>query len=106
MARQETLITRGGSIPLSSRHNIHWHQQKSLNCRHKVQVIVTSLSTVLHCVIHAESSLIWIHIKSDDVPGRWKIPHNEEMHTKFWLESMKRTDHSEDSGVDGKIVLE
>jgi len=28
------------------------------------------------------------------------------MHTKFWLESLKGRDHSEDLGIDGKITLE
>jgi hypothetical protein len=27
------------------------------------------------------------------------------MRTKFWLENLKRTDHSEDLGVDGRIIL-
>jgi hypothetical protein len=28
------------------------------------------------------------------------------MHTKFWLEDLKGTDHSEVLGVDGKIISE
>jgi hypothetical protein len=28
------------------------------------------------------------------------------MHTKFWLEGLKGRDHSEDLGIDGKIILE
>jgi hypothetical protein len=28
------------------------------------------------------------------------------MHTKFWSEDLKGRDHSEDLGVDGKIILE
>jgi hypothetical protein len=28
------------------------------------------------------------------------------MHTKFWSENKKGRDHSEDLGVDGKIILE
>jgi len=28
------------------------------------------------------------------------------MHTKFWWESLKGRDYSEDLGVDGKIILE
>jgi hypothetical protein len=28
-----------------------------------------------------------------------------EMHTKFWLENLKGRDHSEDLGIDGRIVL-
>jgi hypothetical protein len=28
------------------------------------------------------------------------------MHTKFWSENLKGSDHSEDPGVDGKIILE
>jgi len=27
------------------------------------------------------------------------------MHTKFWFENLKGKDHSEDLGVDGKIIL-
>jgi hypothetical protein len=27
------------------------------------------------------------------------------MHTKFWLESLKGRDHSEDLGVDERIIL-
>jgi len=28
------------------------------------------------------------------------------MHAIFWLENLKGRDHSEDRGVDGKIILE
>jgi hypothetical protein len=28
------------------------------------------------------------------------------MYTKFWLENLKRTDHSEDLSVDRRIILE
>jgi len=28
------------------------------------------------------------------------------MHTIFWLENLKGRDHLEDTGVDGKIILE
>jgi hypothetical protein len=28
------------------------------------------------------------------------------MHTKFWLEDLKRRDHSEDLDVNGSIILE
>jgi hypothetical protein len=28
------------------------------------------------------------------------------MHTVFWLENLKGRDHSEDLGVDGRIILE
>jgi len=28
------------------------------------------------------------------------------MHTIFWLENLKGRDHSEDLGVDGRIILE
>jgi hypothetical protein len=28
------------------------------------------------------------------------------MHTIFWLENLKRRDHLEELGVDGKIMLE
>jgi hypothetical protein len=28
------------------------------------------------------------------------------MHTTFWSENLKGIDHSEDLGVDGKIILE
>jgi hypothetical protein len=28
------------------------------------------------------------------------------MHTKFWLGNLKGTEHSEDIGVDGRIILE
>jgi hypothetical protein len=28
------------------------------------------------------------------------------MHTKFWLENLKGKDHSEDLGIEGKIILE
>jgi hypothetical protein len=28
------------------------------------------------------------------------------MHTKFWLENLKRRDHLEDVSVDEKIILE
>jgi hypothetical protein len=28
------------------------------------------------------------------------------MHTEFWLENPKRRGHSEDLGVDGRIILE
>jgi hypothetical protein len=28
------------------------------------------------------------------------------MHTKFLLANLKRRDHSEDTGIDGKIILE
>jgi len=27
------------------------------------------------------------------------------MHTIFWLENMKGKDHSEDLGIDGRIIL-
>jgi len=27
------------------------------------------------------------------------------MHTTFWLGNFKRSDHSEDLGVDGKLIL-
>jgi hypothetical protein len=27
------------------------------------------------------------------------------MHTKLWLENLKGRDHSEDLGVDGRIIL-
>jgi hypothetical protein len=30
----------------------------------------------------------------------------KEMHTRFWLENLKGRDHSEDLGIDGKIILE
>jgi hypothetical protein len=29
-----------------------------------------------------------------------------EEHTKFWPESLKGRDHSEDLGIDGRIILE
>jgi hypothetical protein len=29
-----------------------------------------------------------------------------EMHTVFWLENLRETDHLEDLGVDGNIILE
>jgi len=29
-----------------------------------------------------------------------------EMHTTFWSEDLKRRDHLDDLGVDGKIILE
>jgi hypothetical protein len=29
-----------------------------------------------------------------------------EMHTVFWLQNLKRGDHLEDLGIDGKIILE
>jgi len=28
------------------------------------------------------------------------------MHTKYWSENLKGIDHSEDLGVDGKLILE
>jgi hypothetical protein len=28
------------------------------------------------------------------------------MHTKFWLENLKGRNHSEDLGIDGRIILE
>jgi hypothetical protein len=28
------------------------------------------------------------------------------MHTVFWLKNLKRRDHSEDLGTDGKTILE
>jgi hypothetical protein len=28
------------------------------------------------------------------------------MHTEYWFEKLKGRDHSEDLGVDGKIILE
>jgi len=28
------------------------------------------------------------------------------MHTVFWLENLKGRDHSEDLGVDGRVILE
>jgi hypothetical protein len=30
----------------------------------------------------------------------------KEMHTVFWLENLKRRDHSEELGIDGRIILE
>jgi hypothetical protein len=29
----------------------------------------------------------------------------EEMHTEFWWETLKDTDHLEDLGVDGSLIL-
>jgi len=29
-----------------------------------------------------------------------------KMHTKFWSENLKGRDHSEDLGVDGKVISE
>jgi hypothetical protein len=31
---------------------------------------------------------------------------SRKLHTKIWLENMKERDHSEDLGIDGKIILE
>jgi hypothetical protein len=28
------------------------------------------------------------------------------MHSIFWLENLKRRDHSEDLGIDGRVILE
>jgi hypothetical protein len=30
----------------------------------------------------------------------------KKKHTAFWLENLKRQDHSEEFGVNGKIILE
>jgi hypothetical protein len=35
-----------------------------------------------------------------------KLMAEMRMHTKFWSENLKERDHSEDNGVDGKIILE
>jgi len=29
-----------------------------------------------------------------------------EMYTKFWLENLKESNHSEDLGIDGRMILE
>jgi len=38
--------------------------------------------------------------------GACSTHRRDEMHTKFLLENQKGRDHSEDLGVDGKIILE
>jgi len=52
--------------------------------------------------------------KREEVAGGWWRLHNEdvarmgkvEMSTVFWSEKLKRRDHLEAPGVDGKIILE
>jgi hypothetical protein len=68
--------------------------------------------------------------KRDELTGGWRKLHHEELrnlyfspniigmikpkrmrwvghvvHTKFWLESLKRRDHMEDLGIDWRIIL-
>jgi hypothetical protein len=44
-------------------------------------------------------------IKEDKV-GRACSMRGREMHTKFWSSNLKGRDHSEDEGIDGRIILE
>jgi hypothetical protein len=37
--------------------------------------------------------------------GMWFALGRREMRTGFWLESLKRRDHSEDLGIDERIIL-
>jgi hypothetical protein len=35
----------------------------------------------------------------------WHIWYRREMHTGFWWENLKETDHLEDPGLNGRIIL-
>jgi hypothetical protein len=58
--------------------------------------------------LYASSNVIRGHkIKEDEIGGACSTNVIRcEMHTKFWSENLKRRDHPEELGVDGRIILE
>jgi hypothetical protein len=45
-------------------------------------------------------------MKEDKMGGNTALLEGMRMNTKFWLENLKGTDHSEDIGIDGWILFE
>jgi hypothetical protein len=52
------------------------------------------------------SSPNFIRVIKSGMRGAGHVARVEEMHTVIWLENLKVRVHSEDLGVDGKIILE
>jgi hypothetical protein len=52
-------------------------------------------------------NIIWA-IKARRMRGLGHVAHMEEMrmHTKFWSKNLKPSDHLEDLGINGRILLE
>jgi hypothetical protein len=47
-----------------------------------------------------------IKIERDEMGGgMWHVWGRRETHTEFWWENLRKRGHSEDPGVDGRIIL-
>jgi hypothetical protein len=55
--------------------------------------------------LYASQNIIRV-IKSRRVRWTGHVAHMGEMLTKFWSKNLKGTAHSEDLGIDGRIILE
>jgi hypothetical protein len=62
-------------------------------------IMWSSITYTLHQILLGWSNQEW---DGQDMWHAWDI----KMHNKFWSENLKRRDHSEDLGVDGKIILQ
>jgi hypothetical protein len=64
--------------------------------------------TLMKSFIYVCSRNIIRDIKSRKMRWAGKVAHMGEMkmNSKFWSENLKGRDHSEDLGMDGKIILE
>jgi hypothetical protein len=59
----------------------------------------------LHCLCSSGNSIKVIISRRMRMGGACNAHGRCEMRTEFWLESLKGRDHSEDLGVDGRVIL-